>query len=256
MRRFTKCLIIALAVCASHAAVADPVKIRASWTVPVSNWMSILLEKKDLMTHLGKSYALETTRYTGTPLMVTALANGELDVANLTFSAIGLAVQNAGLDDLRIISDEFQDGVGDYYSQEFFVLKDGPVQKVQDLKGKILATNALGSAVDIAMKAMLRKNGMEDRRDYTVVEAQFPAMRALLAEKKADLVPGVLPFALDPELRKISRTLFLQKEAIGTTQMAVYAARKGFIEKNPPCPARLHGGYTARRALVSRPRKP
>jgi NitT/TauT family transport system substrate-binding protein len=84
------------------------------------------------------------------------------------------------------------------------------------------------------MKAMLRKNGMEDRRDYTVVEAQFPAMRALLAEKKADLVPGVLPFSLDPELRKISRTLFLQKDAIGTTQMAVYAARKGFIEKNRP----------------------
>ena len=234
MRRLTQGLIIALAIGASHVAMADPVKIRASWTVPVSNWMSILLEKKDLMTHLGKSYVLEPTRYTGTPLMVTALANGELDVANLTFSAIGLAVQNAGLDDLRIISDEFQDGVGDYYSQEFFVLKDSPFQKVQDLKGKILATNALGSAVDIAMKAMLRKNGMEDRRDYTVVEAQFPAMRALLAEKKADLVPGVLPFSLDPELRKISRTLFLQKDAVGTTQMAVYAARKGFIEKNRP----------------------
>jgi len=136
MRRLTRALIIAWAVCASHAAVADPVKIRASWTVPVSNWMSILLEKKDLMTHLGKSYVLEPTRYTGTPLMVTALANGELDVANLTFSAIGLAVQNAGLDDLRIISDEFQDGVGDYYSQEFFVLKDGPVQKVQTSRAR------------------------------------------------------------------------------------------------------------------------
>jgi NitT/TauT family transport system substrate-binding protein len=234
MRRLIQCLIVALAIGASQAAVADPVKIRASWTVPVSNWMSILLEKKDLMTHLGKSYVLEPTRYTGTPLMVTALANGELDVANLTFSAIGLAVQNAGLDDLRIIADEFQDGVGDNYSQEFFVLKDAPVQKVQDLKGKILATNALGSAVDIAMKAMLRKNGMEDRRDYTVVEAQFPAMRALLAEKKAALVPGVLPFSLDPELRKISRTLFVQKEAVGTTQMAIYAARKGFIDKNRP----------------------
>ena len=251
MRRLTQGLIIALAVYASHAALADPVKIRASWTVPVSNWMSILLEKKDLMTHLGKSYVLETTRYTGTPLMVTALANGELDVANLTFSAIGLAVQNAGLDDLRIIADEFQDGVGDYYSQEFFVLKDAPVQKVQDLKGKILATNALGSAVDIAMKAMLRKNGMEDRRDYTVVEAQFPAMRALLAEKKADLVPGVLPFSLDPELRKISRTLFVQKEAVGTTQMAIYAARKGFIEKNRPALVDFMED-SARRALVKK----
>jgi sulfonate transport system substrate-binding protein len=233
MRRLVRALIVALSVCASCAgATAEPITVRVSWTVPVSNWMSILLEKKDLMPHLGKSYMLEPTRYTGTPLMITALANGELDIANLTFSAIGLAVQNAGLDDLRIIADEFQDGVGDHYSQEFFVLKDGPIQKVQDLKGKILATNALGSAVDIAMKAMLRKNGMEDRRDYSVVEAQFPAMRALLAEKKADLIPGVLPFSLDPELRKISRTLFVQKDAVGTTQMAVYAARRGFIDKN------------------------
>jgi sulfonate transport system substrate-binding protein len=233
MRWLKQGVLAALATCLCHAvAAAEPITIRVSWTVPVSNWMSILLEKKDLMPHLGKSYLLEPTRYTGTPLMITALANGELDVANLTFSAIGLAVQNAGLDDLRIIADEFQDGVGDYYSQEFFVLKDSPIQKVQDLKGRILATNALGSAVDIAMKAMLRKSGMEDRRDFTVVEAQFPAMRALLAEKKADLIPGVLPFSLDPELRKISRTLFVQKDAVGTTQMAVYAARKGFIDKN------------------------
>ena len=45
------------------------------------------------------------------------------------------------MDDLRVISDEFQDGVEGYYSNEFFVLKDGPVQKVEDLKGKVVATS-------------------------------------------------------------------------------------------------------------------
>ena len=34
-------------------------KIRVSWVAPVSNWASILLEKKDLAKHLGKSYVLE-----------------------------------------------------------------------------------------------------------------------------------------------------------------------------------------------------
>ncbi len=42
----------------------------------------------------------------------------------------------------------------------------------------------------------------------------------------------MLPFSLDPELRKISRTLFIQRDAIGVTQMIVWTARKPFIDKN------------------------
>ncbi len=62
--------------------------------------------------------------------------------------------------------------------------------------------------VDVAMRAMLRKHGLEANRDYTIIEAPFPAMRPMLAEKKVDLIPAVLPFTFDPELKKISRTLF------------------------------------------------
>ena len=217
---------------ASAAQSADPVKIRLSWVAPVTNWASILLEKKDLAQHLGKSYTLEPVRFAGTPPMVTALANGELEVANLAYSTLAIAIQNAGMDDLRVIADEFRDGVEGYYSQEYMVLADGPIKKVEDLKGKVIATNAAGSAVDVATRAMLRKFKLEDKRDYTVVEAPFPTMRAMLAEKKVDLIPAVLPFSLDPELRKISRPLFIQRDAIGVTQMIVWAARKPFIDKN------------------------
>jgi ABC-type nitrate/sulfonate/bicarbonate transport system substrate-binding protein len=199
---------------------------------PVANWASILLEKKDLARHLGKSYTFEAVRYAGTPPMVTALANNELEISNLAYSTLAIAIQNAGMDDLRVIADEFRDGVEGYYSQEYMVLADGPIKKIEDLKGKVVATNAAGSAVDVATRAMLRKFGLEDKRDYTVVEAPFPTLRAMLAEKKVDLIPAVLPFSLDPELRKIGRTLFIQRDAIGVTQMIVWAARKPFIDKN------------------------
>src|SRR5262249_13314234 len=118
---------------ASAAQAADPVKIRISWVAPVTNWASIMLEKKDLARHLGKSYTLEPVRFAGTPPMVTALANGELEVANLAYSTLAIAIQNAGMDDLRIIADEFRDGVEGYYSQEYMVLSDGPIKKVEDL---------------------------------------------------------------------------------------------------------------------------
>jgi NitT/TauT family transport system substrate-binding protein len=220
------------ALIAAPAAAQQPVKIRVAWTAPVSNWASILLEKKDLAKHLGKSYTLEPVRYAGTPLMITALANGELEVANLAYSTIAIAIKNAGLEDLRVIADEFRDGVAGRYTNEYYVLKDGPIQKIQDLKGKVVATNAAGSAVDVASRAMLRKGGLEDKRDYTTLETPFPTMRAMLAEKKADLIPAVLPFSLDPELKKIARPLFSQRDAIGVTDMIVWTARKPFIEKN------------------------
>ena len=214
------------------AQAADPVKIRAGWVAPVTNWASIWLEKKDLAKHLGKSYTFEAVRFQGTPPMVTALANNELEVANLAYSTLAIAVQNAGLDDLRVIADEFQDGVPGWYTQEYMVLNDSPIQKPEQLKGKVVMTNAAGSAVDVAMKAMLKKFGLEDKRDYTVVEAPFPTMRAMLAEKKVDVIPAVLPFGLDPELRKIGRTLFKQSDAIGVTQMISWQVRKPFIDKN------------------------
>lgn len=232
--RFAKWIVAALFAGAvgTQAFAQQPVKIRVAWTAPVSNWASILLEKKDLAKHLGKSYTLEPVRYAGTPLMITALANGELEVANLAYSTLGIAIKNAGLEDLRVIADEFRDGVDGRYTNEFYVLKDSPIKTVADLKGKVVATNVSGSAVDVAMKAMLRKGGLEDKRDYTVLETPFPTMRAMLAEKKVDLIPAVLPFSLDPELKKIARPLFSQRDAIGVTDMIIWAARKPFLDKN------------------------
>jgi NitT/TauT family transport system substrate-binding protein len=223
----------ATALCgAATASAQEPVKIRVSWVAPVSNWASILLEKKDLARHLGKSYVLETMRFAGTPPMVTALASGELEVANFAYSTLAIAINNAGIDDLRVIAHEFRDGVPGHYSQEYLVLTDGSVKTAADLKGKVIATNAEGSAVDVATRAMLRKAGLEDKRDYTVLEAPFPAMRAMLAEKKVDMIPGVLPFSLDPDLRNIARPIFSQRDAIGETEMIIWAVRKPFIDKH------------------------
>lgn len=213
-------------------ALAAPVKIRMAWVVPVANWASIVAEKKDLAKHWGKSYELETIRFRGTPPMISALAIGELEVANLAYSTLALAIQNAKLNDLRIISDELRDGAPGYYSHQFFVRKDSGINSVEDLKGKVLATNAGGSGVDIAMKAMLRKHGIDDKRDVTIVEGAFPNMRAMLGDKKVDLIPGVLPFSKDPRLHAFARPLFTQKEAIGTSQFIFWVARAGFIQQH------------------------
>ena len=143
--------------------------------------------------------------------MMTAIAAGELEIANLAYSTFPLAVQNANLDDLRVVADEFQDGVEGYATNEWAVLKDSPIKKPEDLKGKVIATNATAGSAPMryrAARAMLKKHGLEANRDYTIIEAPFPTMKAMLKEKKADLAPYVLPFNFDPELQQVARPLF------------------------------------------------
>jgi NitT/TauT family transport system substrate-binding protein len=213
-------------------ASADPLKVRIAWVVPVGNWASIIYEKKDLMTHYGKSYVVEPVHFQGTPQMMEALAAGELEIADLAFSTFAIAVENAGMSDLRVIADEAQDGVSDY-TGGYYVLKDGPVKTIDDLKGKVLATVGVGAAIDIPVRALLRKHGLEDRRDYTVVEAAFPNMLPMLLEHKADFIPTVNPFARDPRLKENARVLFTVKEAMGgPTEFIVWTARKPFLDKN------------------------
>ncbi|HEX4411680.1 MAG TPA: ABC transporter substrate-binding protein [Xanthobacteraceae bacterium] len=221
---------LALFALGTGAATAEPLKIRGAWVAPLANMASVWLQKKDLAVHFGQSYVFEAVRYAGTPPMITAIANNELEIGNLAFSTLPIAIGNAGLDDIRVISDDFQDGIEGYSSNDFEVLADGPIKKIEDLKGKVLATNSMGSGVDVAMRAMLRKHGLEANRDYTIVEAPFPGMKAMLLEKKVDLITGVLPFKLDPELKKAATVLFDMRQAIGPSQFVMWSARKPFID--------------------------
>lgn len=208
-------------------------KIRIAWVVPVANSPTILWDNPALTPHKGKTYDIDLVRFQGTPPMIQALAAGELDIALFAYSTFAIAIQNAGMDDLRAIADEAQEGVEGYFTSPFMVLKDGPIKKIEDMKGKVAATVGPGAAVDIAMRAMLKRHGLEDKRDYTMVEAGFPNMKAMLLEKKVDLITTVIPFANDPELQKAAQPLFTVKDGLGgPSEFVVWAARAGFLEKN------------------------
>jgi NitT/TauT family transport system substrate-binding protein len=232
VRSLKLALSLIAAVLIVGTAQAQPVKIRISYVVAPSDWAPLLPEKPDLLHHNGKSYQLEVVRVVGTPALVQAMANDEIQIGNHSYSSLGIAIQNAGMDDLRIISDQFQDGVPGKSTTRYYVLKDSPIQKVEDLKGKVVSSNAAGSAVDVAMRAMLKKHGLEDKRDYTFIEAPLPAQTPMLLDKKADLISSVVPFQYDPRLRDQGRILFTQRDIFGITQMIVLTARKSFIDKN------------------------
>ncbi len=225
-------LVMISAVAASPARAQAPLNIRVSWVAVPNNLPPFMFKKPGIPRHYGKSYTMDAVQYRGTPESIVALATGDLDVALLSYSSFPLAIQNANLQDLRIIADEFQDGEDSYYSAQYMVLKDGPIKKVEDLKGKIVAVNVKFGATYGAVRSVLARHGLSDG-DYTVLEVAFSNMRAVLGERKVDLASvGTPQFFWDPGMQNSARTLFSQRDAFGKTDTVIWVARAGFLEKN------------------------
>src|SRR6185437_11899137 len=228
--------IVAVAIAAivlhTASAQADPLKIRMGWVAAPASLVPILFPTDGIAMHNGKSYTVEATHFQGSPLQITALQSGQIDIAALGFSSFSLAVENAGMNDLRIIADEIQWGVEGHGTADFAVLKDGAIKKVEDLKGKVLVTNGIGGGLDMIMKAMMLKHGMVDKRDFSVVEVAFPNMKSVLLEKKAQLVRASLPWSRDPEFVAHRQIPFTTADAMGHVALSFWTARQGFLEKN------------------------
>jgi sulfonate transport system substrate-binding protein len=222
-------VLLLLVAIAPGVRAGEPLVLRIGWAVVPGQLTSLIFAKPELLAHYGKSYTVELVHFRGSAPQITALAAGDLDIAALAFSSFGLAIQNAHMDDLRAIGDLYQDGVDGYYANEYVGRTDSAIHSIEDLKGKALATNGIGGAIDMALRKILRDHGLQERRDYQIVEVQFPNMAAALDEHKVDLAGMVMPFALSAKKAGKIRTLFTMKDAMGETQTPLMATRQEFL---------------------------
>ncbi len=225
-------LIASLAMLHPAPSRAEPVKIRIGWLLVPAEITPIMTPQPGVARHAGQSYVLEPIRFQASSLMIPALANGDLDVAPFGYSSFALAVENANLTDLRIFADEDRDGVGEHFTTQYMVRKDSGIASVADLKGHVFATNAPGSIGDMPVRFMLRRSGLDEKKDVTIVEASLPNMNAMLEDRKADLIISVLPFFLDPRLQSDARALFTARDTIGPAEISMLTASRQFLQKN------------------------
>lgn len=216
---------------AAGAAWADPLKIRVGWVVTPGHLAPLIEElgkrEPGVFKHLGQSYDMQAVHFQGTTPEIQAQAINDLEVASFSPAAVALAITNANLDE-RVVADVVSDGVEGYFSENFVVLADGPIKKVEDVKGKRIATNTIGSASDEAMRTMFRRHGVNDA-DFTTVETNFGNMPAMLEGGKVDMI-GVLPqFAAGIIGNPKYKVLFQARDAVGPTQAVIWAMRANVI---------------------------
>jgi NitT/TauT family transport system substrate-binding protein len=229
--------LLMLAACGmAWPAAADPLTVRVGWAQTPGHLAPLIeaLGKRhpEVFKHRGQSYTMEAVRFQGSTPQIQAMAVGELEVAAFAPSSLALAITNARLD-VRIVADVIQDGYDGYFSQYYVVRADGPIQKVEDVKGHRIATNAIGSASDAAMRAMFRQHGVRDS-DVTTVEANFANMPAMIEDGKVDLIAILPQFAHGIIGNSKYRVLFTARDAVGPTQAVMWAMRADFISQHRP----------------------
>lgn len=223
--------LVASSLLAPAVAAADPVNIRIGWSTMPGHLIPVLYSKPDILKHYGTSYTVEPIRFRGSSPQIAAMAADEVDMAAFGPLVLALGVNNARLD-VKVVADIIQDGVEDWHSETFLVKADSDIKAVGDLKGKRIGTNAIGSASDTAMRAMFNKEGLEDKRDLTMVEVAFPNIPVMMQEGKLDM--GTVLQPMSKQLRDSGefRTLFTARDAMGPSQLVFLVAKTDFLEEN------------------------
>ena len=232
-RRFLARLVVAVVIATGMAGAshADPLNIRVGWSTMPGHMIPVLFLNPKILRHYGQSYTVQPVSFRGSSPQLTAMAAGEVDLMASSPGTLALAVSNAGLD-VKVVADIIQDGVPGFHSETWLVLADSGITSPAGLKGKRIGTNAIGSAADTAMRAVMFKAGLQDRRDFVTIQAAFASMLALLDEKKVDAAPILQPALSEAIKNPKYRALFTSKDGIGRTDLVFLLGEAGFLAKN------------------------
>ncbi|MQA86619.1 MAG: transporter substrate-binding domain-containing protein [Streptosporangiales bacterium] len=112
------------------------------------------------------------------------------------------------------------------------VLGSSEIRSPQDLEGKTVAVNTLGSVAELLIKAVLEKSGV-DISKVRFVEIPLPEMLPSLESGNADAVWATEPFLSQAEDQGHRALFSMDAEFAPYTNLASYFTSEQFIAENP-----------------------
>jgi NitT/TauT family transport system substrate-binding protein len=193
-------------------------------------WLDYMRE--NVLKHYGKVYTLDITYTRGSPEAAQLLAAGQVELGTLSSPAFATAIaKNAVPNGIGIVADVYQDGHPGFATNTFVVVKDSPIKTVADLRGKRIAINAFGSAVDIVLRVALKRAGLDPRRDVRIVEVAFANIAPAIREGRVDCGVLVIPFLPAEAAKGDLRALFTGADTFGPNSVAFIVATNKFISE-------------------------
>ena len=209
----------------------EPVKIRIGTHASISAHL-FMQKKPDVMKNMGKTYAIEWVRFAGSGDAMPALVAGKLDGTLATPFPMANAINQSRVP-VTIVHQLLSFGFDGHYDDASVVRADSGINKFTDLKGKVYGVNAIGGTVDMGVRIMARKSGLNADADLTVVEARPPFLAGMVRDNKVQGATLFQPFFQDAMTKGDLKVLFTTSDIYGgPTDYVFMAFEDKFLKAN------------------------
>jgi NitT/TauT family transport system substrate-binding protein len=210
-----------------HMSLAAGEKVKIGYHPAMCLAAIYVAKDKNLFEKAG--IVAKIIEYQGGPPMIPAFRGKEIDIGFLG-GPPAIAAMDKGID-VSIYGFAHMEG------SAIIVRKDSPYEKVEDLKGKLIAVPVFGSIQDVLTRITLKMHNLEPLRDVKLMEAgelggvgQLPT---LLKKGDVDAYVAWPPFNEIPLVNGFGRPLLKPGEMVPHNPCCVIAARNEFVRKNP-----------------------
>lgn len=211
-----------LLVVSGSALAQDKPKIRIGTHVSISAHL-FMQKKPEVLKNLGKSYDVEWVRFAGSGDAMPALVAGKLDGCLATPFPLATALFQSKVP-VTAVHQLLSFGFDGHYDDATVVRADSGINSFADLKGKVFGVNAIGGTVDMGVRIMARKSGLNPDRDLTIVEGRPPFLPNMVRENKVQAASLFQPFFEQSMTKGDMKVLFRSSDIYGTPTDYVFMA--------------------------------
>jgi ABC-type nitrate/sulfonate/bicarbonate transport system substrate-binding protein len=173
-------------------AADDRPVIRLGWLVPGGEIFYCMINDPEVASNLGEWYDVEWFQFPSSAEIVQGIAAGTLDGGAVGSLSVLNGIQQGA--EVRFIGQFIAEG-GEHTTTTWLVRKDAGISGAEDIAGKTVATNAIGSPVDRLARAYLKEEGgLAADEDYQVTAVPFPVMAEALGAGQVDVAAVPEPF--------------------------------------------------------------
>lgn len=231
MKKRAYALVANLVLSASAIAATPMPVLQVGWTVPGEEAKYLMMKKPELFEGVGKHYRINWTQFQGTSPMVQAMRAGVLHCGTMAPMSLAHGFLNSGLE-AYIVAQHVHEEPG-HFSVYWAVKDKSDIHSAEDLKGKVIGTNAYGSGVYFHMLLWLKAHGIDPDKDVKIVETGFPPAGDAIRSGRIDAGPMAQPFALIAEKKGGLRQLFSLSEVQQPLVQVIEGCEKSFSDSHP-----------------------
>ncbi|GAB7025590.1 ABC transporter substrate-binding protein [Geotalea toluenoxydans] len=241
-RQFLKASGLALAATAAPGLIGSvfagsKVTLKIGY-LPLSDHLLMIAAEREQFRTVG----IKPVKFSSWPEIAEALKSGAIDGAFL-LTPIALTLRQKGVPIKAVL-------LGHRNGSAITVRNNIGINRIEDLKGKIIAVPSPFSTHNILLRKALTEKRMDPARDLKIIDMAPPEMLNALATGRIHGYIVAEPFGAQAEARKVGKILTLSKDIWPNHICCVLNLRETVINSHPEAVQELVTGFTRTAAFI------